>query len=1482
MGTIARMAVALEMDDRGFEKGIASAQRSAESFSKRLGDLGGKMSLAVTAPLVGIAGAAVKSAADFEQSMNIMQQVAGATGDEMKAMQKQALKLGAETAFSAGEAADAMLELAKAGMKPMQVMEAIPGVLDLAAAGGLGLAEAAGVTTAALNAFNMAASESGNVANMLAAAANASASDVTDLGAAVQQGGFAFAAAGQELDDLVASTAILSNVGLTGSDAGTALKNAMMRLMNPTKEAAEMMATLGINVYDTQGNMLDWADVIDEVDRATAGLTDEARNAALGTIFMSDGMKAMIPLLDEGKEGFLDMRKAINVQGSAANTANARMKGFAGAVEYLKGSVDSFLIEAALPFLDSLSGIVRNIADLITMVSQLPAPIRNTAIGIGALLAAAGPLMLIVSKLAPAFGMLGTVLGAIVSPVGLLVAAVGALVAVFATDFMGVRTALAGMVNNLLDMAGIDLDGIVDGFKAFGNYIGAVLEDGDSLNDWLTHLPPAIQPVVQAFGDLVATITSDASIGEKIQAIQANLGALWTSITELDWGGAWAAFQSWLNDWAQAVADSVQTIDWGGIAATGGEMFGTLRDTVVSAITSIDWRGGIAAAGEWLAGLRDTIVSKITSIDWGKELDTAGDIFRVLAFVVTWKLRSIDWGGLLAKAGEWLTGLTAPVVSALQSIDWGGIIGSAGDLFATFGAWVVYTLKKVDWGGLLGKAGDLFWSLTAGVIDTLVNLDWGGLLSQAGEWLADLGAAVINGLKSIDWGGILGKAGDVFSPLWLAVGAQIGAIDWRGALQAEVNFSDTLEAAVAEQLAAADLGAAISGLDQEWTAQMEGMVNDWAADVKTTDFTAVITNWLDSITKTFEETDWSALGVSFATMLNDAFSPDKLAANTTSAFENLRVAIANGIAGIDWTEVKSSLKGIDKAFADGLGEFAGAFSGTFAKPQWLTDLLAWSWPQLPETPIEWLNTLLTWAWPTLPDPPVAWLLTLIDWLWPELPGTPVDWLTTLLDWDWPKFPAMPDWIGRLLGWAGPTAPTTPGQGTPAQVHQQGSGYGGNNLPIPNNQKFDPYASGGIARGLALVGERGPELAFFGGEGARILSNPDSAKWLESLGIPGFADGTGPMPPIGPRLFPQNRPVPPIGPQMVQAITDASDGIVQASESIAESATAMGEASESLRSVLQSVPGLFGTSDVTADQMRLAEMGVPQEFADNYLRRLTDEVLNGVDWEGVDIQDAAKRAGIDPSLPSEVILELFKQAWNDSSLFANPDNLDLIDQSAVKAAIKKQQDQLAGQMNILQLFGITDDGLQTQIAGLGEALSTSFQTEFTPSLFEPVGAKLVTSMAGGFGSADAASTASGNMIAAIETSTATADMQNKLADAGESAASAYWTGWQNFFKTAQIPVPIPPGGAPLPPGMAAGGPVSRGVPYIIGERGPEMFIPSRSGQIIPNDELGGMWGDLAGAGAGGGGVTLNHYGDVVQPLDLKALAYEVAQLLNRRR
>ena len=274
------------------------------------------------------------------------------------------------------------------------------------------------------------------------------------------------------------------------------------------------------------------------------------------------------------------------------------------------------------------------------------------------------------------------------------------------------------------------------------------------------------------------------------------------------------------------------------------------------------------------------------------------------------------------------------------------------------------------------------------------------------------------------------------------------------------------------------------------------------------------------------------------------------------------------------------------------------------------------------------------------------------------------------------------------------------------------------------------------------------------------------------------------------------------PPIMTKLTEASDAMSNAAESLTESATVMGESTEAFRSALQSVPGLFKSSDVTADQMRQAEMGIPQKFADNYLRRLTDEVVNGVDWEGVDIGDAAAAAGIDPNLPATAILELFKAAWNDSSLFANPENLKFIDQTAVKAAIQKQQDQLAGQMNILAMFGIKDENIASQVEGLGTILSTNFQDQMTPELFATRSARRwSTSMAGGFADAGAAGTAGGNMVGAIQTALTQADMKDKLMTAGESAAAIYWDGWMNFFSKVNLPVPEPPGGGSpaTPPG-----------------------------------------------------------------------------------
>ena len=192
----------------------------------------------------------------------------------------------------------------------------------------------------------------------------------------------------------------------------------------------------------------------------------------------------------------------------------------------------------------------------------------------------------------------------------------------------------------------------------------------------------------------------------------------------------------------------------------------------------------------------------------------------------------------------------------------------------------------------------------------------------------------------------------------------------------------------------------------------------------------------------------------------------------------------------------------------------------------------------------------------------------------------------------------------------------------------------------------------------------------------------------------------------------------------------ADKAARAADKLGSAAQKAGDLSGKLQGILDKIPGLTGTSEVTEEQMRLGEMGVPQNFADDYLRRLTDEVVNGVDWAGVDIGDAAQRAGINPNLPAEVILEMFKNAWADSSLFANAGNLDLINMDAVKAAIQQQQAAETGKANIMALFGIGDDATVAAVAGLGLDIQSGLSGWLTDNGMGDAGTKLAGAMSDG--------------------------------------------------------------------------------------------------------------------------------------------------------
>jgi hypothetical protein len=299
---------------------------------------------------------------------------------------------------------------------------------------------------------------------------------------------------------------MLGNAGLKGSDAGTSLKTMMLSLAAPTDKAYGVMQDLGLAVYNTDGSMRGFSDILNDLSGITADMTDAERNNALSVIFGSDAIRAATIISRDYGESWDGISDALGDGSAAANVAGARMRGMNGAIEYLKGSIDSFLIGAALPYLDMMGNFVRMTADGLTAIGSLPRPLMDAAVAFGAVLAAAGPVMLAIAGITAAIGFL-------LSPVGLLVAGVAAVAAGFVLwqqnfgNVQGRAAALAGMLKDMAESTtGIDFDAIGDGLRSFGNYIGAVIEDGDYLNDWLTHLPESIQPAAEAFGRFVAAL----------------------------------------------------------------------------------------------------------------------------------------------------------------------------------------------------------------------------------------------------------------------------------------------------------------------------------------------------------------------------------------------------------------------------------------------------------------------------------------------------------------------------------------------------------------------------------------------------------------------------------------------------------------------------------------------------------------------------------------------------------------------------------------------------------------------------------------------------------------------------------------------------------------------------------------------------------------------------------------------------------------
>lgn len=330
---------------REFAQTGAAGTSMGRKFSGVAGLLKGGLIAGSAAAVYGIAAlgkSAIETEAKFSQAMNLIQAATDAPAREMGKLNDLAIKLGNDTAFSANDAADAMLELAKAGLTTKQIMGGgVAGTLTLAAAGGTELGTAATIASNAMNAFNLKGRDMAKVAAALAGGANASSASVESLGQGLSQVGPGATNAGLSLQETVAALSAFDAAGIKGSDAGTSLKTMLARLVPSTEAASNAMADLGLDFTKSNGEFVNITDVADQLQQKLGKLSAEERARALNTIFGSDATRAATVLFKEGASGLQEYIDATNDQNAAQDMAKARMKGTEGALERLSGAVET-------------------------------------------------------------------------------------------------------------------------------------------------------------------------------------------------------------------------------------------------------------------------------------------------------------------------------------------------------------------------------------------------------------------------------------------------------------------------------------------------------------------------------------------------------------------------------------------------------------------------------------------------------------------------------------------------------------------------------------------------------------------------------------------------------------------------------------------------------------------------------------------------------------------------------------------------------------------------------------------------------------------------------------------------------------------------------------------------------------------------------------------------------------------------------------
>ena len=688
----------------------------------------GEKLLPVTAGVAALGTASVTTAANFESSMSQVQATMGITKDSMSTLNGQSVntmealsnlakEMGASTAFSASECAEALNYLALAGYDTQQMADTLPTVLNLAAAGGIDLASASDMVTDAMSALGMEVDEAETMVDQMAKTASTTNTSVAQLGEGILTIGATAKSVRGGTAELNAALGILANNGIKGAEGGTHLRNIILSLQNPTDKAAASMKELGVDVYDSQGNMRSLNDILGDLNKSMDGMTSAEKSNIISTIFNKTDLASVNALLANTGSTWDDLQQSIIDSGGAAQQmADTQLDNLQGQLTLLKSALEGLAIsfgELLMPaiktivgwvqkFVDWLNGMDEGTKKVVVTVALLAAALGPVLIVIGKVISAVGTVMTIVPKIAGVINTVKTAFMALnttmlANPIFLIIAAVAALVAAFIylwNNCEGFREFWINLWNKIKETAVAVWEGLKAFFTAAWEAISSVASAvWGGIKSFFSGIWEGIKTIFSTVVEVIKTIiTTYFNIYKTIittvfNAVKTVITTVWNAIKtvittvvtaiQTFLTTAWNTIKTVITTVVNAIKTVITTV-WNAIK--------TAVTTVVNAIKSVIstvWNGIKNTVSSIVNGIKNTVTTVFGNIlngiknTMGKIVTAIKDGFnKAITFITSLPSKALQWGK------DMIMGIVNGIKSCISAV--GDAVKSVADKIKSF------------------------------------------------------------------------------------------------------------------------------------------------------------------------------------------------------------------------------------------------------------------------------------------------------------------------------------------------------------------------------------------------------------------------------------------------------------------------------------------------------------------------------------------------------------------------------------------------------------------------------------------------------------------------------------------------------------------------------------------------------------------------------------------------------------------------------